>query len=293
MQHAISGMSQHPKALDEPLEYSEKVMIITSWMYGLLKQAGADGFFLALSGGIDSALCGCLVRVLQMRLEHELGAKVNMKDFLMTAYIPAAGSSKESRELADQIAEWLGSNHQTYDLTPHMNLFSDEQKVAKQNATARMRLVMSYFLAQSSGEKLLVIGTGNRDEVMTGYYTKYDCSCGDLAPIADLAKVHVRAMLKELMGPDSKLCEELVAKSPSAELYKGQTDEGELGMTFEEMDKYFYEMHENKHSSNQHYDDLFMANRHKLNSLPPMVRCEQRSLHDILYWSAQIYDQGL
>lgn len=264
----------------------ERVRMITSWMYDKLMESGQTGFFVPLSGGIDSALTALLVKRLMERMKNEFGKEVSMSSFLHTAYLSARYSSEQSREMAKRIAEHLQCTLTEFDMNPIIeNLPKLAQSEAPiQNATARLRLVLSYYLAQSAGN-LLVIGTGNRDEIMTGYYTKYDCSSGDIAPIADLSKPMVRSMVKYLLKEENpKLAHDLIDQRPTAELGENQFDESELGMTFEEMSKFFDQLYDTG-STNANYLARFKQNIHKIKTLPVHCRCTKRSFADLLYSS--------
>ncbi len=149
-----------------------------------------------------------------------------------------------------------------------------DNKIAFQNVTSRLRLVLAYYISQSMGnERFLVVATGNRDEAITGYFTKYDCSSGDLSPIADLSKLRIRELIKTLIT-DRELAEHLVELQSSAELEVGQSDEAELGMTFEEMDAYFAQI-ATASDTDSTYKRRFVENRHKSHVLPLCCRCSK------------------
>ena len=99
------------------------------------------------------------------------------------------------------------------------------------NIKPRLRMTTLYFLA--ARRKLLVVGTGNKSEIMIGYSTKYGDSGVDLLPIGSLVKTEVRGLARFLGVP-----QEIIDKAPSAGLWAGQTDESEMGFTYEELDRY-------------------------------------------------------
>lgn len=107
---------------------------------------------------------------------------------------------------------------------------SSERKLIYGNIQARIRMVMLYMYANEFNG--LVIGTGNKSEIQTGYFTKYGDGGVDIEPIGDLYKTEVYKLAKELNIPNK-----IINKKPSAELWLGQTDEGELGMTYKELDE--------------------------------------------------------
>ena len=101
------------------------------------------------------------------------------------------------------------------------------------NANLKARLRMSTLYAVAQTENFLVCGTSNRSEYETGYFTKYGDSASDLWPLADLFKTEVRAAAKVLDVP-----ERIIDKAPTAGLWEGQTDEGEMGFSYDELDRY-------------------------------------------------------
>ncbi|TET96414.1 MAG: NAD(+) synthase, partial [Anaerolineales bacterium] len=102
-------------------------------------------------------------------------------------------------------------------------------KVALGNLMARVRMVVWY--AKANQNNLLVLGTGNKSELMVGYFTKYGDGGTDILPIADLYKVNVRDLARHVKVP-----EHIVTNVPTAGLWAGQTDEGEIGVTYDEID---------------------------------------------------------
>lgn len=138
--------------------------------------------------------------------------------------------------------------------------------------------MISYYLSQCNSQGKLLIGTGNRDEIVTGYYTKYDCSSGDVAPIADLSKSQVRMLVRYLLSDEIDLAEELESAKPSAKLSAGQTDENELGMTYEEISACSHELVDlNQLPSNRDFVERFKNNRHKAKILPPFCQLHVRN----------------
>jgi NAD+ synthase len=127
-----------------------------------------------------------------------------------------------------------------------LNLFYTEDKIALANLQARIRMCILYLCANT--EDYLVCGTGNKSELTMGYFTKYGDGGVDILPLGDLTKTEVRKLAKELGIP-----QEIIDKPPSAGLWEGQTDEGEMGITYKMIDK------------------VIMANRkgqHKVSSIP-------------------------
>jgi NAD+ synthase len=119
--------------------------------------------------------------------------------------------------------------------------YPDKSRVRKGNKLARERMAILYDF--SSKENALVIGTGNKTEALLGYCTVHgDAACA-FNPIGDLYKTQVRLLAKELGVP-----QKIIDKVPSADLWKGQTDEGELGVSYEEVDRFLYHLVDRKHT---------------------------------------------
>jgi len=197
-------------------------------------RAGFRRGILGLSGGVDSATTAFLS---SMALGPE-----NVWGILM----PYRTSSKESIEHAKMIVKMLGINSRTIDITPmvdaYFKRFSDashngsvQAMVRRGNKMARERMSILYDL--SSKYNALVIGATNRTELLLGYGTIYGDTACAIMPLGGLYKTQVRQLAAYLGVPDR-----IIQKPPSAELWPGQTDEGELGFTYEEVDKLLYRM---------------------------------------------------
>ena len=175
-----------------------------------------------LSGGIDSSLSAALA-------VRALGAG-NVIGVLM----PYETSNPDSLEDAKTLARELGIAHRLIEITPLVKPFFEMNpeidSVRRGNVMARMRMIVLYDI--SAAEKALVLGTGNKTEYLLGYCTLWGDSACALDPLGDLYKNQVRALAAYLNLP-----EQIIKKEPSADLWAGQTDEGELGFTYEQADK--------------------------------------------------------
>jgi NAD+ synthase len=212
------------------MDYEELADAIAAWMRDYALQAGMQGYVVGLSGGIDSAVTAALA-VRALGLDNTLGV-------LMPCH-----SQPEDAQYAAILAEALGMHTTTVDLTatcdvlnealsahvPAEDAGTEQVRMAYSNLKPRLRMTTLYFLAQSRG--FLVAGTGNRPEMMVGYFTKYGDGGVDIEPLGDLYKHEVRALARVLGVP-----EPLILRPPSAGLWPGQTDEGELGITYDELD---------------------------------------------------------
>lgn len=187
---------------------------------------------IGLSGGIDSALSAKLVA-------DAIGKK-NIHALIM----PVMGLS--SKENVRDAVEFCALNGIGYSLVfindiikQFENLDWEQSRIAKMNTASRIRAVALYNYANSNNA--LVIGTSNKTEILVGYFTKYGDGAVDVEVIGDLFKTEVSELAKFL-----KLPEGIISKAPTAELYPGQTDEKELGVTYEELDKILWLYSEGK-----------------------------------------------
>jgi NAD+ synthase len=143
-------------------------------------------------------------------------------------------SVPEDAEMARQVAEALGLRTITVDLGPVYDallaaLPPVTSSMAQANIKPRLRMAAAYALAQTHG--YLVAGTGNKSELMVGYFTKYGDGGVDVEPLGDLYKWQVRQLARELGVPQP-----VIDRPPSAGLWAGQTDEDEMGITYDELD---------------------------------------------------------
>ncbi|MHA1769246.1 MAG: NAD+ synthase [Candidatus Thorarchaeota archaeon] len=197
---------------------------IVDFISDYVRTAKAKGVVMGLSGGIDSALV-CSLAV------EALGPERVLVEFLPVRAEDDAKNLADARNLADR----LGVEAELFELEPVIKAFEPLglDRVSRGNLAARMRMAVCYARANQRG--MLVIGTGNKTEILTGYFTKYGDGGVDLLPIANLYKVNVQ-QLSEYMG----IPRAIIEKPPSAGLWEGQTDEGELGVLYDEIDKMLY-----------------------------------------------------
>ena len=199
------------------------VDVILSFLRHHLRDSGRNGLVLGMSGGIDSSL------VANLCADAVGPAKV-----LGLALPEAAGGSdeKDARDWAKQ----LGIGFRTTIIGPMVAAIAKGLKIPKSdrvalgNAKARVRMVALYQVARA--EQRLVIGTGNKSELACGYWTKFGDGGCDFMPIGDLYKTQVREMARHLGLPARTL-----EKVPTAGLWRGQTDEKELGIRYETLDR--------------------------------------------------------
>ena len=196
------------------------------------KKAGFSKAVLGLSGGIDSALVAYLLR-------DALG-----KENVLAIMMPYKSSNPDSLNHAKLVIEDLGINSKTIEITDMIDAYFKNEKEATSlrmgNKMARER--MSILFDYSSKENALVVGTSNKTEIYLGYSTQFGDSACALNPIGDLYKTNIWDLSRYLKIPN-----ELIEKKPSADLWEGQTDEQEMGLTYKEADQVLYRMlEENK-----------------------------------------------
>lgn len=191
-----------------------------------LEDAGASGIAFGSSGGKDSALVGILCKM----------ATDNIVGVIMPCQSP--GNYKQDLQDAMLLARTYSIDHIIVDLTQTketilkaINRDISISQTANININPRLRMTTLYAVATS--HNYLVAGTGNRSEIHMGYFTKWGDGAFDLNPIQDLTKTEIFEFLKYLNAP-----EVFYTKAPSAGLFEGQTDESDMGITYDELDLY-------------------------------------------------------
>jgi NAD+ synthase len=190
-----------------------------AWMRGKLQASHTKGFVIGLSGGVDSATTAALcVRA--------------AGDEVLGVWMPCH-SVPEDETFARMAADALDIELITVDLGAVYDTFlaalPPGTDMARANLKPRLRMSTVYYLAQSKG--YLVAGTGNKPELMVGYFTKFGDGGVDLEPLGELYKGEVRGLARALGVPQP-----IIDRAPSPGLWPGQTDEGEMGITYAEID---------------------------------------------------------
>lgn len=226
---------------------------LVRWIQDRTREAGAKGVVLGISGGIDSAVVAAL-------------AKQAFPDDVLGLIMPSHSQPRDA-EHAWLVAEKFAIPAIHIDLTQITEQLiglldgASPHPLASANIRPRLRMICLYYQAQKNN--YLVLGTGNRTELYTGYFTKYGDGGVDLLPIGGLVKAEVRELARFLGVP-----QEIIEKPPSAGLWEGQTDEGEIGLTYEEMDRYLLTGQAEERVRNR-MEHLHRVSEHK-RSLPPI-----------------------
>ena len=202
---------------------------ISEWIRERVKEAGAKGVVLGMSGGLDSSVTAAL-------------CKKAFPDTTLGLILPCF-SSKEDVAHAKMVAKKFGLATKEIDISDIFKfvLYTLEERkydkearewmdIAVANLKPRIRMICLYYFANKLN--YLVVGTGNKSELSVGYFTKYGDGAADILPLGDLLKTEERKLAEELDIPKA-----IIEKAPSAGLWAGQTDESEIGMGYDELDK--------------------------------------------------------
>lgn len=202
------------------------VQKLCDWMEDKVTTAKAKGIVLGLSGGLDSAV----VAALSIR---------RFSQNTLAIIIPCHSLEADISDALDFINKF-NISYKIIDLSkvydPLIHLLNDKKKersfkLAEANIKPRLRMITLYYFANKLN--YLVVGTGNKSELSIGYFTKYGDGGADILPLGNLLKSQVRE-LAEYLGIPKKI----IDKPPSAGLWEGQTDEEEIGISYEQLDKY-------------------------------------------------------
>jgi NAD+ synthase len=200
---------------------------LTEWIAAEVKASGGAGAVFGLSGGIDSAVVAAVAK--RAFPHHTLGV------------VMPCHSDPADADDAAVVAHHFDVPATTVDLGPVYDLLLEtlsasstdlpENRLAAANLKPRLRMTTLYAFANELDYR--VLGTGNRSELAVGYFTKYGDGGADFLPLGSLVKGEVRDLARHLGVP-----ERIITKPPSAGLWADQTDEAEMGLTYEELDAY-------------------------------------------------------
>jgi NAD+ synthase len=254
--------------------------ILKNFIKSEVSRVGYSRAVIGLSGGIDSALSFVLA-VQALGCENVLAVKM-----------PYKASSADSLEHAQMLIDQFQVPSETIEITEMVEpLFSRDPEISKQrkgNIMARERMIVLYD--RSEVFKGLVIGTSNKTEILLGYSTLWGDMASALNPIGDLYKTQVRQLSRALGIPAA-----IIDKAPSADLWMGQTDESELGFTYEQVDKLLFLLVDQRYSAQECVEEGFDQNfvnavtaRVRRNQfkrmMPPVAKLSNRTVgYDFLY----------
>jgi NAD+ synthase len=259
-------------------ELAEKILV--GFIRSELGRVGFKRTLMGVSGGIDSAV------------SLYLSAKALGPENVLAVRMPYKTSAPDTLEDAQFMIDDLGVQSMTIDITPMVDpliaKFEDMSKLRAGNIMARMRMIVLYD--QSVAFNGLVMGTSNKTEMLLGYSTIFGDSAAAIQPIGDLYKTQVRQFARHLGVPDK-----VIAKAPSADLWEDQTDEGELGFTYAEVDRLLYLLIDQRYRPETCVDEGFepdfvkrvvklMRMNHYKRVMPPIAKLSQRTIgYDFLY----------
>ncbi len=254
--------------------------ILTAFIKSEVTRVGYSRAVVGVSGGIDSAL-SLVLAVEALGVENVLAVRM-----------PYKASSADSLAHAQLLIDQLKVKNETIEITDMVDpLFVRDPnitKLRKGNIMARERMIVLYD--QSEAFKGLVIGTSNKTEILLGYSTQFGDAASAMNPIGDLYKAQVRQLSRAMEIPAP-----IINKPPSADLWEDQTDEGELGFTYEQADQLLYLLVDQRYSPQEcveaGFDEKFVdivVNRVRRNQfkrmLPPVAKVSNRTIgYDFLY----------
>ncbi len=254
--------------------------IITGFIKDQIEKVGMKRAVMGLSGGIDSAVSAYLA------------ARALGPENVLVVRMPYRSSSAASLTDADAVIEDLNLPNLTVEITPMVEplfaQFPDMSNLRKGNIMARQRMIVWYDQSVAWGG--LVIGTSNKTEFLLGYSTIYGDSGVAMQPIADLYKTQLRQLARSLGVPQS-----IIDKAPSADLWEGQTDEQELGFSYDDVDQVLYLLVDERYTvdevADEGFDHQFVADvwrrvkaNHFKRTMPNIAKVSKRTVgHDFLY----------
>jgi len=254
--------------------------ILTGFIHSEITRAGFSRAVIGLSGGVDSSL-SCYLAAEALGPENVLAVRM-----------PYKTSSQDSLEHAQMVIDDLGVQSLTVDITPMVEplfeRFPDAGKVRRGNVMARQRMIILYDQSEAFGG--LVVGTGNKTEILLGYTTLYGDSAAAMNPNGDLYKTQLRQLARAMGVPSA-----IVDKPPSADLWAGQTDEGELGFTYERVDQLLYLLVDHRYTPQECVEAGFaeafvrevvdrIRRNHFKRVMPPIAKLSNRTVgYDFLY----------
>jgi NAD+ synthase len=254
--------------------------ILTAFLRDEVQRTGLTRAVVGLSGGVDSALA-CFLVVEALGPENVLAVRM-----------PYKTSSADSRAHAQLVIDQLGVQNEAFEITPMveplLTTIPPEDSKRRGNVMARARMIVLYD--RSAATRGLVIGTGNKTEILLGYTTLFGDAASALNPLGDLYKTQVRQLSRAVGVPAP-----IIDKTPSADLWPGQTDEGEMGLTYERVDQLLYLLVDQRYRPEECIEAGFepefvervlkMMRQNQFKRMPPIIaKLSNRTVgYDFLY----------
>lgn len=224
---------RHSMTVKIPQITEEDVADLTGFIRSTIQKIGCKGVVVGLSGGVDSATVTKLC-------VDALGPEKVLNVFMPSRVTPA-----EDYKTTSELSSMWGTEYRVVDVQPAVDalaavlLSGRETPLERGNISARCRMIVLYNLAKK--RDYIVMGTSNQSELMMGYFTKFGDGACDVTPLANMYKTEVRQIARIIGVP-----EPIIAKPPSAGLWEGQTDESEMGITYENLDGILYDMEQDR-----------------------------------------------
>jgi len=254
--------------------------IISGFIRSETTRAGFQKVVVGVSGGVDSSLA-CYLAAEALGGENVLAVRM-----------PYKTSTQDSIDHAQLVIDATRAQSVTISITDMadglINQFPDISNLRKGNIMARCRMITLYDQSAAFGG--LVVGTGNKTEILLGYSTQFgDAACA-FNPLGDLYKTQVRQLARDMGVPQV-----IIDKAPTADLWAGQTDEGELGFTYAEVDKLLYLLVDERYTPDECVEAGFKRNFvdivvkriqrfHFKRVMPPIAKVSNRTIgYDFLY----------
>lgn len=242
------------------MDWERVVEEICKFIKEYVDKSNANGVIIGLSGGIDSSTVAFLCK-------RALGEKK-----VLGLIMPEKGVTREEDvEDALSIAEMLGIEFKIIEINEILDALKrklgEGNKIAEANLKPRIRMTINYYFANNMNR--LVAGTGNKSELMIGYFTKYGDGGVDFLPIGDLYKTEV-FKLAEYIGVPKRI----IKKKPTAGLWVNQTDEDEIGMSYEELDEILKAIENGRRRGDDKFKriEMLVKNSKHKREMPPIAR---------------------
>jgi NAD+ synthase len=268
------------KKIDLTINTESVRQILTGFIRSEITRVGFSRAVVNLSGGLDSSL-SCYLAAEAIGAENVLALR-----------LPYKTSTSDSLDHAQMVIETLGVQSLTIPITDMADAliqqFPDMSRVRQGNIMARLRMIVLYD--QSEVFHGLAVGTGNKTEILLGYTTLYGDSACAINPVGDLYKTQIRQLAREIGIPAV-----IIDKPPTADLWLGQTDEGELGFTYDEVDQLLYLLVDQRYKPEDCIEAGFaesfvrsvmerVRRNHFKRVMPPIAKLSNRTIgYDFLY----------